>query len=75
VIIGRPASGIAQCPSRVMEHVQRVLSVVESGSEEALRGLLREGGKVDVCDEEGSSSLLYAAAHGWEDIVRMLLKV
>ena len=58
-----------------MEHVQEVLSVVESGSEQALRGVLREGGRVDVCDEEGSSSLLYAAAHGWEDIVRMLLKV
>lgn len=52
-----------------------VLSVVEQGSEHALREVIRKGGRVDVSDEEGSSSLLYAAAHGREDIVRILLEV
>jgi len=52
-----------------------VLSVVEQGSEHALREVIRKGVRVDVNDEEGSSSLLYAAAHGREDIVRILLEV
>lgn len=49
--------------------------MVEQGSEHALREVIRKGGRVDVSDEEGSSSLLYAAAHGREDIVRILLEV
>ena len=54
------------------QHIQSVLSAAERGDKKAMENCISEG-KANVCDEEGSTPLMYAAANGKEEIIRMLL--
>lgn len=56
-----------------MDHVKAVLSAAEQGNQQAMCSFL-EKGTADVCDEEGSTPLMYAAANGREAIIRLLLQ-
>lgn len=57
-----------------MDPVQTVLAVAEQGNEQAMAVFLEQG-KANVCDEEGFTPLMTAAASGKENTVRMLLQV
>lgn len=59
-------------PSMSMDHMHAVLSAAERGDKKAMESYISEG-KVNVSDEEGSTPLMYAAANGKEEIIRMLL--
>ena len=56
-----------------MDHVKAVLSAAEQGNQQAIRAFLKDG-TADVCDDEGSTPLMYAAANGREMIIRQLLQ-
>lgn len=57
---------------KMEQHLHAVLSAAERGDKKAIESYISEG-KANVCDEEGSTPLMYAAANGKEEIIRMLL--
>ena len=52
--------------------IKNILSAAEQGHKKALKDYISRR-VVNVVDEEGSTPLIYAAANGREDIVRLLL--
>lgn len=56
----------------VMTEVKTILQAAERGDRKTLQGVIAEH-KVGVVDEDGNTALMYAAASGREDILRLLL--
>lgn len=57
-----------------MDHVIEVLAAAEQGDVSAMSSFLEQG-RDDVCDDEGTSPLMYAAANGKDSVLRVLLQV
>ena len=52
--------------------MRSILQAAEAGDKKTLQGYIAEG-KVGVVDEDGNTPLMFAAASGREEIMRMLL--
>ena len=53
-----------------------ILAAAEQGHKQRLSTLLRDNpGMAEVCDEEGSTPLMYAAANGRENVLYLLVQV
>ena len=51
-----------------------LIEAARSGDAGALNGLLAEGASADAASEHGNSALMYAAAHGYLELCRALLR-
>ena len=56
--------------------VHTLLSASEQGHKQRIAALLAENpDRTEVCDDEGSTPLMYAAANGRENVLQLLLQV
>ena len=56
--------------------VHTALAAAEQGQKQCLLTLLRDNpAMAEACDEEGSTTLMYAAANGRENVLDLLVQV
>ena len=69
----RPRTGSVRAMDPV---VHTLLSASEQGHKQRIAALLAESpDRAEVCDDEGSTPLMYAAANGRENVLQLLLQV